>query len=101
MNNITATLVPSAVGVGMGLLYFGGLAFTLKALRHSRHPARLSALSFLARTAATALGLVLLARGGMWENVITGLAGFMLVRMLLTRRVPVQREDEETAEGRG
>ena len=87
MSTVTTTLIPSAVGIVAGLLYFVGLALTLKALPRSRHPARLSALSFLARTAVTALGLYLLARGGVWQNVITGLAGFLLVRMLLTRRV--------------
>ena len=100
MDTITTTLVPSAVGIGAGLLYFLGLAFTLKALPRSRRPALLTALSFLARTAVTALGLYLLARGGVWQNVINGLAGFLLVRMMLTRRVPAG-QDGESPEPKG
>ncbi len=97
MSDLVSVLISMAVGIGMGALYFGGLWLTQRALPRSRYPERLFALSFLARTAVTAAALFTLAQSGNWRNVVTGLAGFVLLRTLVARRLsgPLEKASQE------
>lgn len=70
-------------GLLMGLLFFGGLWLTVHRLPSSRSPMRLMLASFVFRTVGIALGLYGLARFGGWIAVLSGLAGMLLMRMLL------------------
>ncbi len=76
----------AAAGLGLGLLYFGGLWLTLRRLPTARHPQWLFAGSFFGRTLVCVALLYWLA-GGAWQNLVLMLAGFVVARSVLTWRV--------------
>ena len=86
-----AWLVLAAVaGLGLGVFYFGGLWLTLSRLPRSRHPALLAMGSFLLRTAGTLVAFYFV-MGGRWERLVACLAGMIVVRTVLVRRIgPVE-----------
>lgn len=73
-------------GVGLGIFYFTGLWWTVKALSVSQNPALLSLGSFLVRTAAVLTGFYLV-MGWQWERLLVCLLGFMTARIVLVRRL--------------
>lgn len=74
-------------GFGLGIVFFGGLWMTVRRLPRSPHPGLLTVASFWGRTAIVVSGFILV-MGGRWENAVVCLAGFMLARFVLTRKVP-------------
>lgn len=74
-------------GLGLGILFYGGLWMTVRALPGSRHPTVLALASFWGRTALVIAGL-LLAMAHRWQNAIAFLLGFVLARVLLSRWIP-------------
>jgi len=74
-------------GLGLGMLFFGGLWITVRALPKSRHPAVLVLASFWIRTGVVVGGL-LLAMDGLWQRALACLAGFIIARVLLSRWIP-------------
>lgn len=72
------------VGVATGVLFFGGLWLTVRALPNSKHPAMLGLVSFCGRTGLVLLGLVLVS-DGRWQRALVCLAGLVAARFLLTR----------------
>lgn len=80
-------LVPAfAGGVVLGLVYFGILWAVVRRLPDSRHPALLAGGSLLARLGLLAAGL-LLVMDGSWIRLLAALAGLMVARWLLVRRI--------------
>lgn len=74
-------------GFGLGLVFYGGLWMTVRALPKSEHPIMLSLLSFWGRTALVITGLVW-AMARRWQNAVACLAGFALARIVLAWLVP-------------
>ena len=89
--DITIGLV---AGLAAGLVFFGGLRWTLDRLATVRRPVLLAVVSVVARTAMVAGALVAVA-GGSITRVLAGLAGLILVRTAMVARV---RRELETAE---
>ena len=79
-------LLAGPVGVGLGIVYFGGLWLTVRRLPDARWPALLLLGSMLGRTALTLLGFYLV-MDARWERLLACLAGFILARMVLMRRL--------------
>ncbi|MGC9357954.1 MAG: ATP synthase subunit I [Anaerolineae bacterium] len=69
-------------GVGIGLIYFGGLWLTAQRLSEVRRPMLLAVGSFLLRTlsAMTAFFVVM---AGKWIRLIPALLGFLVMRTFL------------------
>jgi len=80
-----------AAGILIGLVFYGGLWLTVRALMSSRHPVFLTLSSFWARTILAVAGFLVVANGR-WQNVLACLAGFVsgrvLVSLFLNRRRP-------------
>jgi F1F0 ATPase subunit 2 len=74
-------------GFGLGLLFFGGLWATVRAIPTSRHPALLTLASFWGRTAVVIAGL-LLVMDGLWQRALAGLVGFVCARVAISQWVP-------------
>lgn len=74
-------------GFGLGVLFYGGLWITVRALPNSRHPAMLALGSFWGRGAVVIAGFILLMAGS-WQKAIVCLAGFVLARIVLARWIP-------------
>ncbi len=73
-------------GMGIGVFYFGGLWMTVNRIRSVRHPAVLSLVSFFGRTALSLWGFYLVMDRN-WVNLLICLAGFLLVREIMIRRL--------------
>jgi F1F0 ATPase subunit 2 len=74
------------VGMGTGMVYFGGLWWTVRQLPFVRLPALLTMGSFLVRTGIS-LTAFYLASEGRWERILISLLGFIIIRGLLVRRI--------------
>ncbi len=81
------------VGLGLGLLYFGGLWLTIKNMNQARSPIVLTLGSFILRTGAVFLVLIYVARQGDWENILILLAGFIVSRIFLSRMIGKRKKD--------
>lgn len=79
------------IGLGLGLLYFGGLWLTIKNMNQVRSPIVLTLGSFILRTAAVFLVLIYIARQGEWGNILILLVGFIVSRIFLSRRIGKQK----------
>jgi F1F0 ATPase subunit 2 len=77
-------LLAFALGVILGILFFGGLWWTVARGIGSRHAAVWFLFSLLVRTSAAMLGFYLVGRGS-WEKLAACLAGFVLARLIVTR----------------
>jgi F1F0 ATPase subunit 2 len=74
------------VGMGTGIVYFGGLWWTVRQLPFVRQPALLTMGSFLVRTGIS-LTAFYLASEGHWERILISLLGFIIIRGLLVRQI--------------
>jgi len=79
------------IGLGLGLLYFGGLWLTIKNMNQVRSPIVLTLGSFILRTAAVFLVLIYIARQGEWGNILILLVGFIAGRIFLSRMIGKQK----------
>lgn len=93
-------LYPLIVGMGLGLIYFGGLWLTLRTLSDANHrKAWLVSLSLLGRMSIVAAVLYLLFRDS-WQQLLAVMAGMLITRTLLVRRIrpaPRSQSDEHGA----
>jgi F1F0 ATPase subunit 2 len=71
-------------GLVLGLFYFGGLWLTVRRITCSTRPALLMLGSFVVRLLVTLCGFYLVMDGS-WELLLACLAGFLVVRFILTR----------------
>jgi F1F0 ATPase subunit 2 len=85
-----------AAGIGIGLLHFGGLWWTVRRIDQQKNPAFLLLASQLLRTGLT-VALLYLVAGGSWERLLAAVAGLLLARRVLAKRLgpvspaPVER----------
>jgi F1F0 ATPase subunit 2 len=73
-------------GVGIGAVYFGTLWLVVRRLPRQARPALWLGATGILRL-AVALGLFALLADGRWEWLVAALAGFLAVRLALTRGV--------------
>ena len=82
MIEIALLILCFAAGLGLGLIFFGGLWLTVRWLPKARWPALLFLASLLGRTAVTMVGLYLV-MGGRWQRLLAAVIGFTLMRFVL------------------
>jgi len=70
----------------MGLLFFGGLWWTVQRLVESNRPYLLSVASFMVRTAVVMAAFYLLLAAG-WPHLLAALIGFWVARTILARKL--------------
>ncbi len=80
-----------AIGMILGLFFFGVLWFTVRHLPNSRYPAILSIFSLLIRLAVVLVVFYLIAKGGHWERLLAMLLGMVATRFVLIRFLGPQR----------
>lgn len=80
----------AALGLGIGAFYFCGLWWTVGRLAASPRPRLLLGVSYLVRVMAAMLGFWFAIRVGLVPFFWT-LAGFFLMRVLLTRKLGTAR----------
>jgi F1F0 ATPase subunit 2 len=103
MSAVIAVAVGLAVGVVLGLVFFGGLWWTTQRLAGSAQPGILVSVSLLVRVAVLAAGLFLLAQVGS-AALLAAVLGLLVTRIGLTRlamngRLPQPATSESTPRG--
>jgi F1F0 ATPase subunit 2 len=88
LNIVTAVvlLLAFTAGLALGAFYFIALWRTVKKLPDSSRPLRLMLGSFALRMAVVLPGFYFV-MGGQWERLAMALIGFILIRVILTRRL--------------
>jgi F1F0 ATPase subunit 2 len=90
-------IVGLLAGFGLGVVFFGGLWLTVRALPRSTKPTALMLGSFWARTILVVAGFAAAAAGN-WQTLILCLLGFTLARFVLARYFPGPGGTGRTAE---
>jgi F1F0 ATPase subunit 2 len=92
LNIITVALLSGAFAAGLvlGAFYFIALWRTVKKLPDTSSPLRLMLGSFFLRMAVVLPGFYFV-MGGQWERLAMALIGFILMRMILTRRLGMDK----------
>ena len=76
-------------GVVLGLFYFGGLWLTVRRLTTARYVALWMLGSFVIRNLLVVVGFYPIVLQG-WQSALFCLAGFIVIRFILIRRIKVQ-----------
>lgn len=84
MGDLLPLMLAPAAGIGLGIFYFGGLWLTVRRVPTARRPVLWSLCSFFGRSAVIVFGFYLL-MGDCWKRLLTGLLGFVGVRIVLVR----------------
>jgi F1F0 ATPase subunit 2 len=92
LNIITVALLSGAFAAGLvlGAFYFIALWRTVKKLPDTSSPLRLMLGSFFLRMGVVLPGFYFV-MGGQWERLAMALIGFILMRMILTRRLGMDK----------
>ncbi len=96
MSGLSSLALRLLAGMSLGTFFYGGLWFTVRALPRSHHPVTLVLGSFWARTALVLARFVLVA-ARRWLDAAVCLVGFVLVRILLSRLIPVRNVSRKTS----
>jgi F1F0 ATPase subunit 2 len=84
-------LLPALMGGGvLGILFFGGLWWTVQKGVHSEHPALLFFISFVVRTNMIMVGLYYIS-GGHWPRLLFCLVGCIVGRLIVMRLSRLQK----------
>jgi F1F0 ATPase subunit 2 len=87
-----------AVGLLLGVFYFGTLWLTVRRMPEASRPGLLFTASFVVRLVVLIAGL--LAITGDWRRLVAALVGLLLARTVLTRRIgAAAARAEPAAEG--
>ena len=84
---ITFMMLALVAGICVGIMFFGGLWWTVQKAMVSRQPGLLFAGSLLVRTVLTLAAFYLIG-GRSWQRLLVCLIGFMIGRILVKRLSP-------------
>ena len=85
MNNILSLAPSLAAGVLTGIIFFGGLWWTVQKLVSSKKAALWLFCSLLLRMGITLAVFYFIVGGGHWERLIVSLVGFITARFIVVR----------------
>ncbi|MDR3411750.1 MAG: ATP synthase subunit I [Formivibrio sp.] len=92
MNDVLTWALAWSVGCALGVIFFGGLWWTVRQSIRSRHAAAWFFLSSLLRMSITLAGFYFVA-GGHWQRLLLCLLGFIMARLLVTVLSRSQRKE--------
>ena len=90
-------IIAFIVGILVGSLFFGGLYLTVKKLTSLKYPALFMMLSLIVRLVILTGGIYLIMDGGI-KNVLSAMAGIILVRFVMIAKLG-KALPNETIEG--
>ena len=99
MNEVLSMLLVVSIGFVFGLIFFGGLWWTIRRMLHSQRPALWMLGSLLLRTAIVLSGFWLVAAHD-WKRMLGCLGGFFIARLALTLLWQKQPLDATREDGR-
>jgi F1F0 ATPase subunit 2 len=94
MNDALSLALAMVMGVLLGVMFFGGLWWTVRKGFSSKQPALWFLGSLLLRISIALAGFYFIS-GGHWERLLVCLLGFFLARLIVTRltRPPVEHHN--------
>lgn len=99
MNETVMLILAGGAGVLLGVIFFGGLWWTVRKGVSSQQPALWFLGSMLVRTGLVVAGFYVISDGH-WQRLVAGLLGFVIARLLVTRLTRSRREARDsTTEG--
>ncbi len=84
MNEIIGLLPALLTGVLLGIIFFGGLWFTVRLGLRSKMTALIFTGSFIVRMAIILLGFYYIGASS-WQKMLVCLGGFLIARVVITR----------------
>lgn len=81
-------ILPLLGGILLGIIFFGGLWYTITHGVVASHPEIWFLLSLLARMSLAVVGFVVLSRGR-WDRLLACLAGFLMARIAVLYWLPL------------
>ena len=81
-------------GAILGLIYFGGLWLTVRRVTTGKHQAIVMLGSFIIRNALMVIGFYPVIRQG-WQYALICLAGIIIIRFILIRRIKIVLGDDD------
>ncbi|HBE32220.1 MAG TPA: ATP synthase subunit I [Cyanobacteria bacterium UBA11369] len=89
MSNVVSFILALLIGIGMGLIYFGGLWLTVRKLPNTSNPVLLSIVSFFGRVGFVGTGFYLLMVKAQYApiHLLACLLTFFGIRNLLVQRL--------------
>ncbi len=93
MNELSAMILALFAGALLGMIFFGGLWWTVRKGVSAKGPGMLFAGSLMLRTATAVAGFYFVSQGD-WRKLLACLLGFLMARILVTRltRIPMQEQ---------
>lgn len=82
MDETISMIIAFVVGIALGIIFFGGLWFTVKKVVVAKLPSLWLLISFILRVSITMLGFYLIADNN-WQNLLLCLVGFILARFMV------------------
>lgn len=82
MNDLILILLAFVSGIALGVLFFGGLWFTIRVSINSKVPAIWFFISLTLRLCITLLGFYYIGVGS-WQRLIVCVLGFVLARIIV------------------
>ncbi|MHB1460890.1 MAG: N-ATPase subunit AtpR [Armatimonadota bacterium] len=84
MSDTTGMVISLLTGLLLGLLFFGGLWWTVQRILTARHPVALVMGSLLLRLGTVIIGMVVVAHDH-WVRFVVCLLGLVIARVVVTR----------------
>ena len=82
MNEILNTAIALIAGLALGIIFFGGLWFTVTKMVHAKNPALWTLSSFFLRVGITLVGFYFVGAGNL-QKLLVCLVGFIAARFLV------------------
>lgn len=95
MSEIVSLLPALFAGIALGILFFGGLWFTIRKSIGSKRPTMLFMGSLIIRMAIVVLGFYYVGTSH-WLKMLVCLVGFLIARMIITRITITDKQAEVT-----
>ncbi|CAN5641006.1 ATP synthase subunit I [soil metagenome] len=93
MNEITHIVLSLTGGILLGILFFGGLWYTVKKAVASKIPALWFFSSFLIRVGITLAGFYFIGAGN-WKNLLACMVGFIIARFVVIHYTKLMDENK-------
>lgn len=94
-NSIFIWISALITGVFLGIFYFGFLWWSVNRISRTRHPIILTIGGYVIRLAIAILVFYLILRIGDWRALLICLAGFIITRIILVKRLGNQSPLED------
>lgn len=92
MNHALFSLfLPLIAGLALGFFFFGTLWMTVRRIPRAKRPQLFLLLSFWLRMGMVVLGFYLVMHGS-WRRLLACVAGFMIMRRIMVKRLGPERE---------